>query len=81
MELCAVLLSWVNLHNPHAYRERLLGKAHELSGFWLFLTNSTEPRRAAMAISVGVILFIVGFWLAQGMQIGDSEVGVPELRP
>jgi predicted RND superfamily exporter protein len=79
--LLPVLLSWVNLHNPHAYRERLLGKAHELSGFWLFLTNSTEPRRAAMAISVGVILFIVGFWLAQGMQIGDSEVGVPELRP
>jgi predicted RND superfamily exporter protein len=26
-------------------------------------------------------LFVVGFWLAQGMQIGDSEVGVPELRP
>ena len=76
-----VLPSWVNLHNPHAYRERLLKKAQEISGFWLFLTNSTEPRRAMAAVTVAVILFIIGFWLAQGMQIGDSEVGVPELRP
>jgi len=27
------------------------------------------------------VLFVGGFWLAQGMKIGDSEVGVPELRP
>lgn len=78
--LLPVLLSWVNLHNPHAYRERLLKNAHELSGFWLFLTNSTEPRRAMAAVAFGAVLFVFGFWLAQGMQIGDSEVGVPELR-
>jgi len=71
----------VQLHNPHAYRQRLLAKAHELSGFWMFLTNSTEPRRAVMAIAAGVVMFVIGFWLAQGMKIGDSEVGVPELRP
>jgi predicted RND superfamily exporter protein len=79
--LLPVLLSWVQLSNPQAYRSRLLKKAHELSWFWLFLTNSTEPRRAAAAITVGAILFGIGFWIAQGMQIGDSEVGVPELRP
>ncbi|MDT8319456.1 MAG: MMPL family transporter [Xanthomonadales bacterium] len=79
--LLPVLLSWVNLRNPNQYRKRLLANAHEVSGFWMFLTNATEPRRAALAIGASVVLFGVGFWLAQDMKIGDSEVGVPELRP
>jgi len=79
--LLPVLLSWVQLHNPHAYRERLMAKAHEHSTFWMFLTNITKPRRAAIVIGVSSLLFIIGYWKAEDMQIGDSEVGVPELRP
>jgi len=78
--LLPVLLSWVQLRKPHKYRARLLAKAHERSTFWMFLTNITQPRRAAIAIGIGLVLFIVGFWKSEGMQIGDSEVGVPELR-
>jgi len=79
--LLPVLLSWVQLHNPHKYRTRLLAKAHERSQFWMFLTNITKPRRAAIVIGIGFLLFVGGFWISEGMQIGDSEVGVPELRP
>ncbi len=78
--LLPVLLSWVQLHNPNKYRARLLDKAHHQSTFWLFLTNITKPRRAAAVIGISVLLFIVGFWKSEDMQIGDSEVGVPELR-
>ncbi|MDX1461121.1 MAG: MMPL family transporter, partial [Xanthomonadales bacterium] len=31
--------------------------------------------------ATAAVLLVAGFWVAQGMQIGDSEVGVPELRP
>jgi hypothetical protein len=79
--LLPVLLSWVHLRNPHAYRERLLAKAHQKSSLWDFLASFTEPSRAALAIAVAVALFGVGFWKAQDMKIGDSEPGVPELRP
>ncbi len=79
--LLPVLLSWVQLRNPHKYRARLLAKAHGHSAFWLFLTNITEPRRAALVIFTSLLLFIGGLWKSEGMQIGDSEVGVPELRP
>jgi predicted RND superfamily exporter protein len=79
--LLPVLLSWVHLRNPHKYRERLLNKAHQKSGLWDFLASFTEPSRAAIAIAVAAVLFGAGFWKAQDMKIGDSEAGVPELRP
>lgn len=78
--LLPVLLSWVQLRSPHKYRARLLAKAHGHSTFWLFLTNITQPRRAALVIFISFLLFIAGFWKSEDMQIGDSEAGVPELR-
>ena len=79
--LLPVLLSWVHLKNPHEYRERLLEKAHTQSPLWDFLASFTEPGRAGVAIAVAIVLFGAGFWKAQDMKIGDSEAGVPELRP
>jgi predicted RND superfamily exporter protein len=79
--LLPVLLSWVQLKNPAKYRERLLRKAAQKTPLWDFLASFTEPKRAAQAIAISILLFVVGFWLAQDMKIGDSEVGVPELRP
>ena len=79
--LLPVLLSWVKLSNPQKYRERMLRKASGKSILWDFLAGFTEPKRAAWAIAISVVLFVGGLWLAQGMKIGDSEVGVPELRP
>ena len=79
--LLPLLLSWVQLKNPDAYRRRLLEKAHRKSPFWATIASFTRPGRAKLAVAVGIVLFIVGFWIAQGMKIGDSEPGVPELRP
>jgi predicted RND superfamily exporter protein len=79
--LLPVLLSFVNIANPNEYRKRLLAKAHETSGLWMWLAAFTEPKRAKTALAVAVVLFGFGVWKSQDMQIGDSEVGVPELRP
>lgn len=79
--LLPLLLSFVNIRNPNAYRARMLERAHKKSVFWAFIASFTRPRRARMAIIIAVVLFVGGFWVAQDMKIGDSEVGVPELRP
>jgi len=79
--LLPVLLSWVKLKNTKVYRERLLRKAAQDSPLWDFLASFTEPKRAAWTIAIAIVLFVGGFWKAQDMKIGDSEVGVPELRP
>jgi predicted RND superfamily exporter protein len=79
--LLPVLLSWVKLKDPQKYRERMIRKASGKSPLWEYLAGFTERRRAAWAIGIAAVLFVGGFWVAQGMKIGDSEVGVPELRP
>jgi hypothetical protein len=79
--LLPVLLSWVELRNPGRYRERMIHKASGQSMLWDFLASFTEPKRAAWAIAISIALFGAGMWKAQDMKIGDSEVGVPELRP
>ena len=79
--LLPVLLSWVSIRNPERYRQKLLRKAQGQSWFWTFLARFTQPKRAMIVILAGFVLFVAGYWKAQDMQIGDSEVGVPELRP
>jgi predicted RND superfamily exporter protein len=79
--LLPILLSWVQLKDPKRYRERMLENAARKSPLFDFLADFTKPKRAAWAIAASFGLFAAGLWLAQDMKIGDSEVGVPELRP
>lgn len=79
--LLPLLLSFVNIRNPDRYRQRMLDNAHKKSFFWATIASFTWPDRARNAVLVSVILLVGGFWLAKDMKIGDSEVGVPELRP
>ncbi len=79
--LLPMLLSFVSLKNPDRYRRRLLAKAHKTSGIWTLIASFAEPRNSRIAVAIGALLLAFGLWKSQDMQIGDSEVGVPELRP
>ena len=79
--LLPLLLSFVSMRNPDKYRQKLLDKAQHVSPLWSFLAKFTFPKRALMVVIASVIVFVLGFIKAMDMQIGDSEVGVPELRP
>ncbi|MFT5139674.1 MAG: putative RND superfamily exporter protein [Lysobacterales bacterium] len=78
--LLPMLLSFVNLRNPDRYRRRLLAKAHKKSGLWDALASFASPQRAKWTVTAGLVLLLLGVWKSQDMQIGDSEIGVPELR-
>jgi predicted RND superfamily exporter protein len=79
--LLPVLLSWVEIRNADKYRQRLLDIASADKPFWKLLTSFTQKGRAAWVLAIGTLLFVGGYIVAQGMKIGDSEAGVPELRP
>ncbi|GAB4186177.1 MAG: MMPL family transporter [Wenzhouxiangellaceae bacterium] len=79
--LMPVLLSYVRVKNEARYRERMYHKAGQHSALWHNLANFAKPGPALVAIVLGLALFGFGFWKSQGMQIGDSQAGVPELWP
>ncbi|HKJ17817.1 MAG TPA: MMPL family transporter [Xanthomonadales bacterium] len=79
--LLPVLLSWVRLPKGESFRAQVIRSTQVAAGFWNFLANFTKPKQAGVALGIAAVLLVVGIWKSQDMKIGDSEVGVPELRP
>ncbi|MCB1616751.1 MAG: RND family transporter, partial [Pseudomonadales bacterium] len=48
---------------------------------WRFLANFTQPKWAAISIVIASAMAVVGIIESRGLQIGDTNPGVPELRP
>jgi hypothetical protein len=79
--LLPVLLSYAQLRNAEKFREKLYRKASKTSAIWRALATFTRPVPALITIVVAAILFAGALYKSQDMKIGDSEAGVPELRP
>lgn len=77
--LLPVLLSYVRLRNVESYRERRLRASKRIEPMLTWLAGFTRPGRATATILVAVVLAAAGWYQARGMQVGDSQVGVPEL--
>ncbi len=74
--LLPVLLSYVRRLNP-----RLSGRREGMDPVWRTFAQITTKGPAAIVILIAAGLAALGWWQGRGMQIGDSEAGVPELRP
>ena len=79
--LLPVLLSYARLRNAEKFREKLYRKASRTSAIWRALATFTRPVPALITIVVAAMLFAGALYKSQDMKIGDSEAGVPELRP
>jgi uncharacterized protein len=80
--LLPVLLSFTGFGRRYkmfrARRIRREGKPHPI---WAGIASFSKPAPAAVAILIGAGLAVWGYYEARGMKVGDSEAGVPELRP
>jgi len=79
--LLPVLLSIIDFGNPAKARKSALARMGRFDHFWRALTRLSHPRPAMITIVVAFALGVFGFIQGQKLQIGDSEAGVPELRP
>jgi predicted RND superfamily exporter protein len=77
--LLPVLVSWVKWDDR--YRSRVEARQQELAKFWQRLARITVRRNALAITAFAVLLAVFGVWKGRETPIGDTQAGVPELRP
>lgn len=81
MVLLPILLSISDVANFDKYRQRHLNAAGQRDWLWKSLAIFTKPVPSLVVLAIAAALFAAGHWKGKEMQIGDSQAGVPELRP
>jgi hypothetical protein len=77
--LLPVLISYVPITDR--YRKRVERRQQRLQGVWESLSRITEKGPATAIIAVAAVLGVLGFIKGLETPIGDTQAGVPELRP
>jgi len=77
--LLPVLVSWVKWDEQ--YKSRVEARQVWLSHHWWRLARITERGPALVIIGIAVLLGVFGVWKGRETPIGDTQAGVPELRP
>ncbi len=77
--LLPVLISYVTWDAD--YRARVERRQKTLTAIWRKLAGITHRGPALAIIAIAVLLGIWGAWKGRETPIGDTQAGVPELRP
>ncbi len=77
--LLPVLVSYVRVTDR--YRQRVERRQRRLSVVWDGLARITERGPAAVIIVIALVIGVLGFIKGRETPIGDTQAGVPELRP
>ncbi|MBW1645765.1 MAG: RND family transporter [Deltaproteobacteria bacterium] len=77
--LLPVILSYVTADEK--YRQKLRRKAAIFEPVWHKLSAVASRPVAAVIIGICLLLALLGAWKAGDIKIGDTQAGVPELRP
>ena len=77
--LLPVLVSFIRF--DEGYRSRVERRQAFLTRIWHRLAGITNRGTALIIILIGMALAVLGTWKGRETPIGDTHVGVPELRP
>lgn len=77
--LLPVLVSFVKF--DEGYRQRVERRQRVLGTAWHRLAGVTKRGPAALIIVLAALLGAAGWWKGRETPIGDTQAGVPELRP
>jgi predicted RND superfamily exporter protein len=77
--LLPVIVSYITF--DAGYRARVEQRQTQLAALWHQLAGITSRGPALVIIVVAVALAVLGWWKGRETPIGDTQAGVPELRP
>jgi uncharacterized protein len=77
--LLPVLVSYV--HFDAGYHDRVARRQRWLAQVWHRLAGITRRGPALAVIMLAAVLGVLGWWKGRETPIGDTQAGVPELRP
>jgi len=77
--LLPVLVSYESY--GRGYRERIESRQVHFHRFWERLSIIAKRGPAAGIIAAAAVLAVLGWWKGRETPIGDTQAGVPELRP
>jgi predicted RND superfamily exporter protein len=79
--LLPILLSTLSTKNFEKFCDKKLAKKNKDSKFWRTIAGFSKNPLASLSVLVLIGLFGFGYIKSKEMKIGDSQAGVPELRP
>lgn len=80
--LLPILLSMTGFGRRYrSFREKRIAREGRPHPFWTLMAGFSRPVPAVLAVAFACGLAFWGLQEARKMKIGDSEAGVPELRP
>jgi hypothetical protein len=76
-----IMLTWVKFDDPRGRKTAMDNRNRFLEPVWDVIANITKPIPAIIVLVLCVGLLGWSLWQGRGLQIGDSQAGVPELLP
>lgn len=79
--LLPIVLTWVTLPNPEAFRVATRRRIAKGDRLWAAISKITEPKLALITLALASAALIWALAMYPKLTVGDSQVGVPELKP
>lgn len=76
-----IWLTWIDIGDPKAFAEKQERRDSIFDPLWKIISNMVRPVPAVTAILVASLLLGWSLWEGKGLQVGDSQSGIPELLP
>jgi hypothetical protein len=76
-----IWLTWINIGDPHAFGEKQEKRDAIFEGLWRLLAKIVRPAPAVVTLLISAALLGWSLKVGEGLTVGDTQAGVPELTP